>query len=96
MVFFLALCFVGILKKWSLGIYGTSEQPYLTHHQRARSAEILMDGELTEEYNGQSGSLFSFAVHQLHAKCFGADISCVDVLINSFMNNSSVTDTMKL
>ncbi|KAM4528249.1 proprotein convertase subtilisin/kexin type 5 [Odontesthes bonariensis] len=43
---------LGMLKKWSLVIYGTAEQPYPAHHQRARSAEIPIDEDLTEAYNG--------------------------------------------
>ncbi|KAM6902082.1 proprotein convertase subtilisin/kexin type 5 [Xenentodon cancila] len=43
---------LGILKKWSLVIYGTSEPPYPRHRHRARSAEISMDSDLTEEYDG--------------------------------------------
>uniref|UniRef100_A0A3Q2P1X4 SPC3 n=1 Tax=Fundulus heteroclitus TaxID=8078 RepID=A0A3Q2P1X4_FUNHE len=34
---------LGMLKKWSLVIYGTAEQPYPMHHQRARSAELSVD-----------------------------------------------------
>ncbi|KAM4719585.1 proprotein convertase subtilisin/kexin type 5 [Anableps anableps] len=43
---------LGMLKKWSLVIYGTAEQPYPMHHQRARSAELSMDSDLTEGYDG--------------------------------------------
>ncbi|KAM9307095.1 proprotein convertase subtilisin/kexin type 5 [Pholidichthys leucotaenia] len=43
---------LGRLKKWSLVIYGTSEQPYPVRHMRARSAEIPEDGDLAEEYSG--------------------------------------------
>uniref|UniRef100_A0A3Q1CSD4 Proprotein convertase subtilisin/kexin type 5a n=1 Tax=Amphiprion ocellaris TaxID=80972 RepID=A0A3Q1CSD4_AMPOC len=43
---------LGVLKTWSLVIYGTAEQPYPVHRERARSAEIPMDGDLTEEYRG--------------------------------------------
>ncbi|MEQ2312550.1 hypothetical protein AMECASPLE_032188, partial [Ameca splendens] len=43
---------LGMLKKWSLVIYGTAEQPYPVHHQRVRSAELSMDSELTEGYGG--------------------------------------------
>lgn len=35
-------------------IYGTAEQPYPAHRQRVRSAEMPMDNDLTEEYNGES------------------------------------------
>ncbi|KAM7368833.1 hypothetical protein PAMP_013140 [Pampus punctatissimus] len=42
----------GMLKEWSLVIYGTAEQPYPVHRERARSAEMPMDSELTEEYSG--------------------------------------------
>lgn len=57
--FYLALflsvcCVIGALKQWSLVIYGTAEQPYPMHRQRARSAEMPMDSDLTEEYNGES------------------------------------------
>uniref|UniRef100_A0A4W6C5K8 Proprotein convertase subtilisin/kexin type 5a n=1 Tax=Lates calcarifer TaxID=8187 RepID=A0A4W6C5K8_LATCA len=43
---------LGMLKEWSLVIYGTAEQPYPVHHQRARSAEMLTDSDFTEEYSG--------------------------------------------
>ncbi|XP_047425540.1 proprotein convertase subtilisin/kexin type 5 isoform X2 [Mugil cephalus] len=43
---------LGMLKKWSLAIYGTAERPYPTHRERARSAEFPTDGDLTEEYSG--------------------------------------------
>ncbi|XP_044031068.1 proprotein convertase subtilisin/kexin type 5 [Siniperca chuatsi] len=43
---------LGTLKEWSLVIYGTTEQLYPMHHARARSAEIPMDSDLTEEYSG--------------------------------------------
>uniref|UniRef100_A0A3Q3AJ20 Proprotein convertase subtilisin/kexin type 5a n=1 Tax=Kryptolebias marmoratus TaxID=37003 RepID=A0A3Q3AJ20_KRYMA len=33
----------GMLKKWSLVIYGTAEQPYRMHRQRPRSAEFSED-----------------------------------------------------
>lgn len=57
--FYLALllsgwCVTGALKQWSLVIYGTAEQPYPMHRQRARSAEMPLDSDLTEEYNGES------------------------------------------
>ncbi|XP_037547912.1 proprotein convertase subtilisin/kexin type 5 [Nematolebias whitei] len=42
----------GMLKKWSLVIYGTAEQPYHMHRQRPRSAEFSEDTDLTEAYNG--------------------------------------------
>lgn len=45
-----------MLKEWSLVIYGTAEQPYPRHRERARSAEMPMDGDLTEEYSGESYS----------------------------------------
>ncbi|XP_028457908.1 proprotein convertase subtilisin/kexin type 5 [Perca flavescens] len=43
---------LGTLKEWSLVIYGTAEQPYPRHRERARSAGMPMDGDLTEEYSG--------------------------------------------
>ncbi|XP_034997609.2 proprotein convertase subtilisin/kexin type 5 [Hippoglossus stenolepis] len=43
---------LGMLKEWSLVIYGTAEQPYPVHRERARSAEMLTDSDLTEEYSG--------------------------------------------
>ncbi|XP_061589572.1 LOW QUALITY PROTEIN: proprotein convertase subtilisin/kexin type 5 [Cololabis saira] len=43
---------LGILTKWSLVIYGTSDPPYPVHRQRVRSADILMDSDVTEEYDG--------------------------------------------
>ncbi|XP_067430805.1 proprotein convertase subtilisin/kexin type 5 [Thunnus thynnus] len=43
---------LGMLKEWSLVIYGTAEQPYPVHRERARSAEMPMDSDLTEEYSG--------------------------------------------
>nr|XP_019937280.1 PREDICTED: proprotein convertase subtilisin/kexin type 5-like [Paralichthys olivaceus] len=43
---------LGMLKEWSLLIYGTAEQPYPAHRERARSAEMLTDSDLTEEYSG--------------------------------------------
>ncbi|XP_029372303.1 proprotein convertase subtilisin/kexin type 5 [Echeneis naucrates] len=43
---------LGMLKEWSLVIYGTAEQPYPAHRERARSAEFLMDSDLAEEYSG--------------------------------------------
>lgn len=57
--FYLALfrfvcCVIGALKEWSLVIYGTAEQPRPMHRQRARSAEMPMDTDLTEEYSGES------------------------------------------
>uniref|UniRef100_A0A8C5ELX1 Proprotein convertase subtilisin/kexin type 5-like n=1 Tax=Gouania willdenowi TaxID=441366 RepID=A0A8C5ELX1_GOUWI len=42
----------GLLNKWSLVIYGTSELPHPRHRKRARSTETLMDSDLTEEYSG--------------------------------------------
>lgn len=50
-------CFTGMLKKWSLVIYGTAEQPYHMHRQRPRSAEFSEDTDLTEAYNGDSYTL---------------------------------------
>ena len=47
-------CLTGVLKEWSLVIYGTAEQPYPVHRERARSAEMPMDSDLTEEYSGES------------------------------------------
>ncbi|XP_038130845.1 proprotein convertase subtilisin/kexin type 5 [Cyprinodon tularosa] len=43
---------LAMLKKWSLVIYGTAEQPYPLHHRLARSAELLMNTDLTEGYDG--------------------------------------------
>uniref|UniRef100_A0A8C4EQ00 Proprotein convertase subtilisin/kexin type 5a n=1 Tax=Dicentrarchus labrax TaxID=13489 RepID=A0A8C4EQ00_DICLA len=43
---------LGMLQDWSLVIYGTAEQPYPVHRERARSAEMPMDSDLTEEYSG--------------------------------------------
>lgn len=43
-----------MLKKLSLVIYGTAQQPYPAHRERVRSAEWPTDGDLTEEYNGGS------------------------------------------
>ncbi|XP_056146386.1 proprotein convertase subtilisin/kexin type 5-like [Lampris incognitus] len=45
---------LGILKAWSLVLYGTSEQPYSMRREQARSAEMPVDGgsDLTDEYNG--------------------------------------------
>uniref|UniRef100_A0A3B4X2F5 SPC3 n=1 Tax=Seriola lalandi dorsalis TaxID=1841481 RepID=A0A3B4X2F5_SERLL len=43
---------LGMLKEWSLVIYGTADQPYPAHRERVRSAEMLVDSDLTEEYNG--------------------------------------------
>uniref|UniRef100_I3JKW5 Proprotein convertase subtilisin/kexin type 5a n=1 Tax=Oreochromis niloticus TaxID=8128 RepID=I3JKW5_ORENI len=43
---------LGVLEKWSLVIYGTAERPYPAHRERARSAEIPTDSDLSEEYNG--------------------------------------------
>uniref|UniRef100_A0A3Q3MRR5 Proprotein convertase subtilisin/kexin type 5a n=1 Tax=Mastacembelus armatus TaxID=205130 RepID=A0A3Q3MRR5_9TELE len=43
---------LGVLKEWSLVIYGTAEQPYRVRRERARSAEMPMDSDLTEEYSG--------------------------------------------
>ncbi|XP_035996608.1 proprotein convertase subtilisin/kexin type 5 [Fundulus heteroclitus] len=43
---------LGMLKKWSLVIYGTAEQPYPMHHQRARSAELSVDSDLIEGDDG--------------------------------------------
>ncbi|XP_071751056.2 proprotein convertase subtilisin/kexin type 5 [Centroberyx gerrardi] len=43
---------LGTLKEWSLVVYGTSEQPYPMHREQARSAEMPMDSDLTEEYSG--------------------------------------------
>lgn len=52
---FLFVCRVtGALKEWSLVIYGTAEPPYRVHHERARSAEMPVDNDLTEEYSGES------------------------------------------
>ncbi|XP_028273367.1 proprotein convertase subtilisin/kexin type 5 [Parambassis ranga] len=42
----------GTLQKWSLVIYGTAEQPYPVHRERARSAEVPSDSDLTDEYSG--------------------------------------------
>uniref|UniRef100_A0A8C6KVW4 Proprotein convertase subtilisin/kexin type 5a n=1 Tax=Nothobranchius furzeri TaxID=105023 RepID=A0A8C6KVW4_NOTFU len=41
-----------MLKKWSLVIYGTAEQPDHMHRRRARSADFSEDNDLTEGYNG--------------------------------------------
>ncbi|CAB1448387.1 unnamed protein product [Pleuronectes platessa] len=49
---------LGMLKEWSLVIYGTAEQPYPVHRERARSAEMLTDSDLTEEY---SATMYRFA-----------------------------------
>lgn len=38
-------------------IYGTAERPYPAHRERARSAEIPTDSDLSEEYNGESYTL---------------------------------------
>uniref|UniRef100_A0A671UGB0 Proprotein convertase subtilisin/kexin type 5a n=1 Tax=Sparus aurata TaxID=8175 RepID=A0A671UGB0_SPAAU len=43
---------LGMLQEWSLVIYGTAERPYPAHRVRARSAEMPMDSDLTEEYSG--------------------------------------------
>lgn len=43
-------------------IYGTAEQPYPVHREQARSAEMPMDGDLTEEYNGESRTLHHAAL----------------------------------
>uniref|UniRef100_A0A668VT01 P/Homo B domain-containing protein n=1 Tax=Oreochromis aureus TaxID=47969 RepID=A0A668VT01_OREAU len=48
---------LGVLEKWSLVIYGTAERPYPAHRERARSAEIPTDSDLSEEYNGESYTL---------------------------------------
>ncbi|XP_013861969.1 proprotein convertase subtilisin/kexin type 5 [Austrofundulus limnaeus] len=42
----------GMLKRWSLVIYGTAEQPYHMRRQRPRSAELSEDSDLTEAYSG--------------------------------------------
>ncbi|XP_076014522.1 proprotein convertase subtilisin/kexin type 5 [Genypterus blacodes] len=42
----------GTLKKWSLVIYGTAEQPYPLHREQARSAEMLLPDDVAEEYAG--------------------------------------------
>ncbi|KAM8872819.1 proprotein convertase subtilisin/kexin type 5 [Synchiropus picturatus] len=43
----------GLLKEWSLVIYGTAEKPYPKYHRSARSAEMLVDSnDSTEEYSG--------------------------------------------
>lgn len=56
--FHLAFLFVcratGALKEWSLVIYGTAERPYRAYHKRARSAEMPVADDLTEEYSGDS------------------------------------------
>ena len=57
-----------MLKKWSLVIYGTAEQPYPVHHQRARSAEIPIDEDLTESYNGETNTLI-FHSSDLSGNC---------------------------
>uniref|UniRef100_A0A3P9N2S0 Proprotein convertase subtilisin/kexin type 6-like n=1 Tax=Poecilia reticulata TaxID=8081 RepID=A0A3P9N2S0_POERE len=43
---------LGILKNWSLVIYGTAEQPYNMRRRRVRSAEPSVDSDLTEGYDG--------------------------------------------
>uniref|UniRef100_A0A3B3TR18 Proprotein convertase subtilisin/kexin type 5a n=1 Tax=Poecilia latipinna TaxID=48699 RepID=A0A3B3TR18_9TELE len=43
---------LGILKMWSLVIYGTAEQPYHMRRRRVRSAEPSVDSDLTEGYDG--------------------------------------------
>ena len=53
-LFLFLCCFSGMLKEWSLVIYGTAEQPYPAHRERARSAEMPTDSDLTEEYSGES------------------------------------------
>lgn len=53
-LFLFLWCFIGTLKEWSLVIYGTAEQPYPMHRERARSAEMPTDSDLTEEYSGES------------------------------------------
>ena len=51
-LFLLVCCLTGMLKEWSLVIYGTVEQPYpIVHRERARSAEMAMDSDVTEEYS---------------------------------------------
>lgn len=51
----LSSCFSGTLKECSLLIYGTAGRPYPRHGERgARSAEMLMDSDLIEEYSGES------------------------------------------
>uniref|UniRef100_A0A3B3TR46 Proprotein convertase subtilisin/kexin type 5a n=1 Tax=Poecilia latipinna TaxID=48699 RepID=A0A3B3TR46_9TELE len=45
---------LGILKMWSLVIYGTAEQPYHMRRRRVRSAEPSVDSDLTEGYDGES------------------------------------------
>lgn len=69
-VFLSLCCFTGILKKWSLVIYGTAEQPYHMRHRRVRSAEPSRDSDLTEGYDGESrpnsgfseGNVMSFVI----------------------------------
>lgn len=48
--------YLGELKRWSMVIYGTAEQPYTARRRRARSAETPMDSDLTEEYSGESSA----------------------------------------
>ncbi|XP_061733261.1 proprotein convertase subtilisin/kexin type 5-like [Nerophis ophidion] len=42
----------GMLKKWSLVIYGTAEPLYPIHRRQRRSAEMAKDEDFTEEYTG--------------------------------------------
>ncbi|XP_054613481.1 proprotein convertase subtilisin/kexin type 5 isoform X1 [Dunckerocampus dactyliophorus] len=42
----------GMLKDWSLVIYGTAEPPYPVHRRRTRSDEMPKDEDFTEEYTG--------------------------------------------
>lgn len=57
LLIFLSAVSQGVLEKWSLVIYGTAEQPYPAHRERARSAEIPADSDLSEEYSGESYTL---------------------------------------
>lgn len=53
-LFLCLCCFTGTLKQWALVIYGTAEHPYPVRRLLARSAEMPMDSDLTEEYSGES------------------------------------------
>lgn len=58
---------IGMLQEWSLVIYGTAERPSPAHRVRARSAEMPMDSDLTEEYSGESRIKLPLLSQQLNA-----------------------------
>lgn len=68
-----------MLKEWSLVIYGTSEQPRLAHRERARSAEMPVDMDFSEEYSGESSLTIVLVSDCSHMQWMSADCFYVNM-----------------